>query len=124
MDEPTGYGRIIRDVNGNVVGIVEEKDANDAQKEIQEVNTGIFCFKNKSLLEGLPLLTNQNAQNEYYLTDLVDIFTKQKKKFGSYVLYDSEQVMGINTLKELVDAEYVMLKRCSYLWGIKNKKIL
>ncbi|MDU9693267.1 NTP transferase domain-containing protein [Priestia aryabhattai] len=110
FDNPMGYGRIIRNSLEEVVGIVEEKDASEEVKEIKEVNTGIFCFKNKALIEGLPLLDNNNVQSEYYLTDMVSIFNRQDKKFGSYLLADNEQVIGINDREQLAQAEYIMKK--------------
>jgi len=121
FDDPTGYGRIIRNSSEEVVGIVEEKDASDAQKSIQEVNTGIFCFKNKALIEGLPLIDSNNAQNEYYLTDMVSVLNSQGKKFGSYLLLDNEQVMGVNDREQLAQAEYIMKKYNSVL--LSNEEI-
>jgi bifunctional UDP-N-acetylglucosamine pyrophosphorylase/glucosamine-1-phosphate N-acetyltransferase len=121
FDDPTGYGRIIRNSVEEVVGIVEEKDANEEQKKIKEVNTGIFCFKNKALIEGLPLLDSNNIQNEYYLTDMVSIFNKQGKKFGSYLLSDNEQVMGVNDREQLAQAEYIMKKYNSV--SVNNEEV-
>lgn len=108
FENPTGYGRIIRDINDNVCGIVEEKDANQTTKQIKEVNTGIFCFDNKELISGLPRLTNNNAQNEYYLTDMVSIFAEDGHKFGSFSISDNEQVMGINDQEQLLAAQIIM----------------
>lgn len=110
FENPTGYGRIIRDIMGDVIGIVEERDATELQKRIKEVNTGIFCFENNSLIKGLPLLKSNNAQNEYYLTDMVSILSKEQKRFGSYLLIDNEQVMGINDRNQLIQAEYILRK--------------
>ncbi|MFP3727267.1 sugar phosphate nucleotidyltransferase [Priestia filamentosa] len=110
FEDPTGYGRIIRNRDGEVIDIIEEKDANHEQRKIKEVNTGIFVFKNKALIEGIPLVENNNVQNEYYLTDMVSIFNKQNKKFGSYLLFDNAQVMGINDRKQLEQAEEIMRK--------------
>lgn len=124
FEDPTGYGRIIRNSLGEVEGIVEEKDASDKQKEVQEVNTGIFCFKNKALIEGLPLLDSNNAQNEYYLTDMVSILNRQGKKFGSYLLEDSEQVMGVNDREQLAQAEYIMRKYLSITKQVKENEKL
>ncbi|MCK2000569.1 NTP transferase domain-containing protein [[Brevibacterium] frigoritolerans] len=126
FDNPTGYGRIIRDQNKQVVGIVEEKDADLVQKNIKEVNTGIFCFDNNHLIEGLPLLTNHNSQNEFYLTDMVSILGKQGVRFGSYLISDNEQVMGINDKEQLLQAEYVLLKNRSFSLedGQVNKKTI
>ena len=73
---PTGYGRIIRDENGSVEKIVEQKDANDFEKSITEINTGTYIFDNKSLFKALNEITTDNAQGEYYLTDVIEIFKK------------------------------------------------
>ena len=108
FEDPTGYGRIIRDIDDNVCGIVEEKDAGPITKRIQEVNTGIFCFDNEELTKGLADLTNENAQNEYYLTDMVSIFAQEGHKFGSFTIYDNEQVMGINDQEQLLAAQIIM----------------
>ena len=72
VDNPTGYGRIVRE-NGQIQAIVEHKDASDAQRQIQEINTGIYCVSNAKLHEWLPKLSNNNAQGEYYLTDIVEM---------------------------------------------------
>ncbi|GAB6440650.1 UDP-N-acetylglucosamine diphosphorylase/glucosamine-1-phosphate N-acetyltransferase [Bacillus cereus] len=122
QNNPTGYGRIIREFNslsnkhednklGNVVGIVEEKDADVNQKKIIEVNTGIFAFDNQSLLEGLPKIENKNVQNEYYLTDIVSVFIEEGKEFGGYLLQDPNEAMGINSRVQLSEAETIMRKK-------------
>ena len=72
-ENPTGYGRIIRDEGGNIKAIVEEKDANIFEKEIKEINSGIYCFDIEELLSALKLLKPNNAQGEYYLTDVIKI---------------------------------------------------
>jgi UDP-N-acetylglucosamine diphosphorylase/glucosamine-1-phosphate N-acetyltransferase len=113
VDNPTGYGRIIRDQHtSNVIGIVEEKDANPEQKQIREVNTGIFCFDNKSLFEALPDVQNHNAQQEYYLTDIIPLLRKagratQRSVFESNILLDPAEVIGINTREQLAEAERI-----------------
>lgn len=109
--DPFGYGRIIRDYDNNVVGIIEEKDATELQKSIREVNTGIFCFNNQSLFKGLSMIKNNNAQSEYYLTDMVGILNRMDQRFGSYLLSDNEQVLGINDREQLAQAEYIMTKK-------------
>lgn len=122
FDKPTGYGRIIRNNDDDVIGIVEEKDADQDQKMIREVNTGIFCFENSSLIEGLPLLTTKNAQNEYYLTDMVSIINQRNEKFGSYMILNNEQVMGINDQEQLAQAEYIMTKNSKFSNIVKQNK--
>ena len=71
VDNPTGYGRIIRDENADLLKIVEQKDASEEEKLAKEINSGIYCFNGKSLREALDLLDNNNAQGEYYLTDTI-----------------------------------------------------
>ncbi|MFP3726434.1 bifunctional UDP-N-acetylglucosamine diphosphorylase/glucosamine-1-phosphate N-acetyltransferase GlmU [Priestia filamentosa] len=112
-DNPTGYGRIIREhsTSNDVNGIVEEKDASSSQKEIKEVNTGIFAFDNSSLLKYLPQIKNNNAQNEYYLTDIVSVFLENHLKFGGYTLNDPTETMGINSRIQLSEAERIFRKR-------------
>lgn len=104
QDDPTGYGRILRDQETKrVIGIVEEKDATPEQKRIQEVNTGIFCFDNQSLFQALPNIGNDNAQKEYYLTDIIEAM--RGKRFETVILEDPIEVMGINSREQLAEAE-------------------
>lgn len=108
VDDPAGYGRILRDARtGDVLGIVEEKDATPEQKQIREVNTGIFCFRNEALFEALPRINNDNAQREYYLTDIIPWIRKRSASsmFVSKLLLDPSEVIGINTREQLAQAE-------------------
>ena len=82
VDNPTGYGRIIRDENKDLLKIVEQKDANEEEKKAKEINSGIYCFNGKSLRESLDLLDNNNAQGEYYLTDTIKIMRDKGQKVG------------------------------------------
>lgn len=111
MDDPFGYGRIIRDINGNVEGIVEQKDATEAQKSIKEINTGIYCIECPQLFEALSTLTNNNAQGEYYLTDVLQKLRAAGQKIGGISTADSDMVMGINSRRQLAVAESVMRQR-------------
>jgi len=116
QEEPTGYGRIVRnstdsDEISTVVSIVEEKDATPFQKEIKEVNTGIFAFDNESLMQGLPKIKNNNAQNEYYLTDIVSVFVDNNLPFSGFILKDSTEAMGINSRVQLSEAEAIMRQK-------------
>lgn len=110
VQDPTGYGRIIRDpANGAVLDIIEEKDATPEQKRINEINTGIFCFDNESLFQALSGITNDNVQQEYYLTDIVKVMRQigisvGLKRFEAMVLEDPTEVMGINTPEQLEEA--------------------
>lgn len=111
MDNPFGYGRIVRDAEGNVQGIVEEKDADAQQKLIKEVNTGIYCLECPLMFEVLSTLTCDNAQGEYYLTDVLTKLNAAGRKVGGVVTEDSEMVMGINSRRQLAEAESVMRER-------------
>ncbi len=111
MDDRAGYGRIVRDKNGKIVAIVEDKDATPEQKEIKEINPGIYIFKIHLLLEFLPKISNQNAQGEYYLTDMVDLFEKNKLLVETYKTPDPLEIMGVNTVEHLKFIESVLLKR-------------
>ena len=111
-ENPTGYGRILRDeAQQTVTGIVEEKDANTEQKKITEVNTGLYCFDNTSLFQSLHDIQNQNAQSEYYLTDIVEVFRAKGYGFEGCVLQDNKESLGINSRVQLAEAEAVLRER-------------
>ncbi|MGM9561606.1 MAG: bifunctional UDP-N-acetylglucosamine diphosphorylase/glucosamine-1-phosphate N-acetyltransferase GlmU [Phascolarctobacterium sp.] len=111
MDDPFGYGRIVRDEKGNVQAIVEQKDATEAQKAIKEINTGIYCMECPLMFDVLATLTNDNAQGEYYLTDVLEKLNQAGQKVGGVITEDSDMVMGINSRKQLSVAESVMRQR-------------
>lgn len=111
MENPYGYGRIVRDEAGNVLGIVEEKDATAEQKLIKEINTGIYCIECPLMFDVLATLTCNNAQGEYYLTDVLSKLNERGEKVGGVVTEDSDMVMGINSRKQLAVAEGVMRNR-------------
>ncbi len=100
LPNPTGFGRIIRD-NDNIIGIIEEKDATGDQKNIQEINVGIYCFKWASIKNGLKNLQPNNAQGEYYLTDLIKYAYANKLKISSCSLSDFKEASGVNSRAEL-----------------------
>ncbi|RUS47238.1 bifunctional UDP-N-acetylglucosamine diphosphorylase/glucosamine-1-phosphate N-acetyltransferase GlmU [Cohnella sp. AR92] len=111
LEEPTGYGRIIRGQNGEVVGIVEQKDCTPEQARIQEINTGTYCFDNRKLFEALSQVTNQNAQGEYYLTDVIGILQKQSLRISAYKSKDPAEAIGVNDRIALGEAERLMRGR-------------
>ncbi len=111
VDNPAGYGRIIRSENGQVRMIVEEKDATDEQRRIAEINSGIYCFDTGLLRAALDDLKNDNAQGEYYLTDTIDILITNGYNVGAYELENSHEIMGINDRAQLAEAEVLMRKR-------------
>ena len=100
-NNPTGYGRIIRDVGGSVQEIVEEKDASEEQRKIQEINAGIYCFDIQELLKALKELKPDNAQGELYLTDVVKIMNKKGLKTGAVTIKDNTEILGVNDRMQL-----------------------
>jgi UDP-N-acetylglucosamine diphosphorylase/glucosamine-1-phosphate N-acetyltransferase len=106
---PHAYGRIVKDDKGNVLKIVEHKDATEDEKKIGEINTGIYCVDTKFLFHALGKVTNNNQQREYYLTDIVEIACREGQKVKSFIASDYVEVMGINTLEELSRAEKYLL---------------
>ena len=100
-DNPTGYGRIVRDEGGNVKAIVEEKDTNDDQKQIKEINAGIYCFDIEALLEALKEIKPSNAQGEYYLTDVIEIMNLKGLKTGAVIVEDNTEILGVNDRVQL-----------------------
>ncbi|MFC4651313.1 bifunctional UDP-N-acetylglucosamine diphosphorylase/glucosamine-1-phosphate N-acetyltransferase GlmU [Lactococcus nasutitermitis] len=108
---PTGYGRIVRGENGSVEKIVEQKDASDSEKEIKEINTGTYIFDNKALFKALKEVTTDNAQGEYYLTDVIEIFKKAGNTVAAYTLADFDESLGVNDRVALSQAEKTMRLR-------------
>ncbi|MGY3736444.1 bifunctional UDP-N-acetylglucosamine diphosphorylase/glucosamine-1-phosphate N-acetyltransferase GlmU [Lactococcus taiwanensis] len=111
---PTGYGRIVRGADETVEKIVEQKDANDFEKAITEINTGTYVFDNKALFKALGELTTDNAQGEYYLTDVIEIFKKAGQTVAAHVLDDFEESLGVNDRVALAQAEVTMRKRINH----------
>ena len=109
--DPTGYGRIVRAEGGNVTAIVEHKDATAAQRNIREVNTGIMAMQNEHLSKWLSQLTNNNAQGEYYLTDIVELAVRQGLEVVAEVTDDEWSVTGINSKTDLSAIERVYQTR-------------
>ena len=105
LDDPSGYGRIIRDTNGLIQSIVEQKDASESQQNVKEINTGIMAIKGPLLKKYLNELKPNNAQGEIYLTDIVEIAVKDNVNIGSFVCENASEVMGINDKKQLSQAE-------------------
>ena len=95
-ENPTGYGRIIRDEGGNIKGIVEEKDTKPSQRKIKEINAGIYCFDVEELFAALDKIKPNNAQGEYYITDVISIMNKKGLKTGAVIVEDNTEILGIN----------------------------
>lgn len=111
FENPHGYGRIVRDIAGDFERIVEHKDATEEEKLIKEVNSSVYCFSIPQLLEGLSKLENNNQQGEYYLTDVLGILKGQGKKIGVYTVYDSSEIMGVNTRIQQAEAHKILNRR-------------
>ncbi len=111
LDDPSGYGRVVKDRSGKIIQIVEERDATGTQKRIQEINVGLYLFSLPALRELLLQLKNDNAQQEYYLTDLVEIFTKAQMKIGAYCASNPIEVLGVNDRRELAQVENILRLR-------------
>lgn len=109
VNDPKGYGRIIRE-NNEVKKIVEHKDCSEEELRVKEINAGMYCFDIENLLQALNKLSNNNAQGEYYLTDVIGILKSEGKKVGALVV-DFEETLGVNSRVELSQAESVMRKR-------------
>lgn len=108
VEDPKGYGRIILDENNNMLCIKEEADANENEKKIKKVNTGIYCFDKELLIYLINEIKPDNNQKEYYLTDVVEIAQKRHEKIAVVTMDDPRQVIGVNTLEELDKAEYLI----------------
>lgn len=110
FDNPTNYGRIVRN-NDKLAAIVEEKDANIEQKAIKEVNAGIYCLNWQKIKPAFSQLTSNNAQGEYYLTDIISWGTKKGLNVNAYTLENNEEIFGINSKSHLAEATKMLNKR-------------
>lgn len=104
LNEPGGYGRIVKGSLGAVLKIVEARDASPDEKKIREINTGIYCVDGRFLFEAVSEIRNDNAQREYYLTDIIEIAVKKGLPVRSFIASDPIEVMGINTREDLETA--------------------
>ena len=111
MPDATGYGRIIRLADGSVARIVEHKDATEAERQVQEVNSGIYCFAARELFDSLKQVNNDNAQGEYYLPDVLEILKQQGEKIWAVAADDYESTLGINSRLQLAGAEKILRRR-------------
>jgi UDP-N-acetylglucosamine diphosphorylase/glucosamine-1-phosphate N-acetyltransferase len=110
IDDPTGYGRIVRDGNGAFLRITEHKDADEAVRAVREINSGIFCFESADLFGALRRVGRRNVQGEYYITDVMEILRVEGKRVVVYACDQREEVLGINTVEQLHAAERLMNK--------------
>lgn len=122
FDEGAHYGRILRDENGEFLAIREAKDCTEEEKKVNEINAGVYCFNNEDLFESLQELTSSNAQNEYYLTDLVEILKGKGKKVKAIPIEDPDELQGINDPIELYAAYSWVKDRINQNWMKKAYK--
>jgi len=113
LDDPSGYGRIVKGEGDRILKIVEERDATAEEKGIREINTGIYCAECPFLFEAVAAIDNRNAQREYYLTDIVGIANRRNRTVRAFAVPDFQEVMGINTREDLKRAEDVIRRRGS-----------
>jgi bifunctional UDP-N-acetylglucosamine pyrophosphorylase/glucosamine-1-phosphate N-acetyltransferase len=122
--DPYGYGRIVRDADGFVREIVEEKDATPEQRQIREINSGIYCFQGPELWKALSRVKAENRKHEYYLTDVIAILNGQGRKVGAFSLGQPEEILGVNTRVDLARAEGLMRRRLNEDWMLSGVTII
>jgi bifunctional UDP-N-acetylglucosamine pyrophosphorylase/glucosamine-1-phosphate N-acetyltransferase len=110
-DNARGFGRVLRGPDGGVERVVEEKDCTPAQKAIEEVNTGVYVFDGKALVDALPRLSNDNAQKEYYLTDVVAMFAASGLPVAAHETEELDEIIGVNNLVHLSEARWALQQR-------------
>ncbi len=116
LDEPAGYGRILRNTNGELIRVVEERDATEAEKKITEINAGIYAVSPRFLFSALESITNLNRQKEYYLTDIVAAALRSGETVRTVQIEDAREIMGINTREELALMEKILQERINQRW--------
>ncbi len=116
LPDPTGYGRIIRAEGSLVAKIVEERDASDTERQIREVNSGIYFFRSSVLFEALHHLKPLNAQREYYLTDVLEIVQQKYGRVHAFKVEDWKEILGVNTRQQLAQARAILQDRINEYW--------
>ena len=111
FDNPANYGRIIRNQDGSVNSIVEEKDANESQKTVKEINAGIYCVNWNKVKSAFSELNNNNAQGEYYLTDIIKWGNEKHLAVNAYTIQNNEDIFGINSRENLAEASRILNQR-------------
>ena len=111
LEDPKGYGRIIRDKDGHFLRITEDKDCSPEEKEVREINAGMYLFDTAMLRDSLDKLTNDNAQGEYYLTDTIELIKAAGGQVDAMPVDDVTEILGVNTKEQLKTAEELMLQR-------------
>jgi bifunctional UDP-N-acetylglucosamine pyrophosphorylase/glucosamine-1-phosphate N-acetyltransferase len=121
---PEGYGRVVRDAGGEVLAIVEQKDCSEAEKTVKEINAATYIFDNRSLFKALSQVENKNAQQEYYLTDVIGIMQKAGQRVIGYCTDDGAEITGINDRFALSEAEGHMRNRINQMHMLNGVTII
>ena len=116
LEDAGRYGRMLRDEKGQIMGIVEYKDASPQQREIQEWNTGIYCYQADKLFKALAQTSDDNEQKEYYLTDTLSILYKEGEKVENVILEDLMEVSGVNSQEQLAELEDIYVDKIRKKW--------
>jgi UDP-N-acetylglucosamine diphosphorylase/glucosamine-1-phosphate N-acetyltransferase len=111
LDNPTGYGRILRDAVGRITRIVEERDATEAEKAVREINSGVYCLQASFLFPALRCVGHHNAQGEQYLTDVVALAVAEQHRVAHVTVADAQEILGVNTHAELAHLETLLRQR-------------
>lgn len=123
LDNPFGMGRVIRNNKGAIQSIIEEKDATPSQKNIQEIYTGICCINAETLHDLLPKISNNNAQNEYYLTDIIALAVQANLSVSSVTANNNDDILGVNNRAQLENVERIFQKRLAHTLMLKGVTI-
>lgn len=123
INDTTGYGHIIKDENGKLIKIVEDKDANDYEKKVKEINSGIYVFNGKALKYALTKIDNNNSQNELYLTDVIKVLAYENEFVYTYKIDDIQEILGVNSKLQLFEADRIIRYRINSSY-MKNGVIM
>lgn len=124
LEDPTGYGRIVRDETGNISKIVEHKDASEIERNIDEINSGIYCFNGQLLKYALEKIDNNNAQGELYVTDVISILKDEGYRVGAFIIEDPIEIHGVNSRVQLSFSEKIMRNRINEKFMVEGVTII
>lgn len=124
LDDPSGYGRIIRDEDDNLLEIIEDRDATEEEKAIKEINSGIYCINGKLLKDALGKIDNKNIQGEYYITDVIKILREGGRRIGACIIGDSREIHGVNSRVQLAFCEKIMKDRINQTHMLEGVTII
>lgn len=111
LDDPSGYGRILRDDQNRFLGSVEHKDATEEQLKVHEVNSGMYCFRSEALRDSIGKINNNNKQGEYYLPDTLKVLLEEDKKAEALMTRDTSVVKGVNNRMQLLESQTILRRR-------------